>query len=125
MHGTRRCSPPRCSHRTPPPPPWSPRQSAGPCGDSAPVAAPAGWHRSSATTPTRPPAGCAGCASSPRRPEAGVMTSERVIVADDQKAARDGLCLILGLLGIEVPGAAASGTDAVRQAAAAVPGVIL
>ena len=53
------------------------------------------------------------------------MTSERVIVADDQKAARDGLCLILGLLGIEVPGAAASGTDAVRQAAAAVPGVIL
>jgi hypothetical protein len=28
------------------------------------------WHRSSATTPTRPPAGCAGCASSPRRREA-------------------------------------------------------
>jgi len=53
------------------------------------------------------------------------MTSERVIVADDQKAARDGLCLILGLLGIEVPGAAAGGTDAVRQAAAAVPGVVL
>jgi DNA-binding NarL/FixJ family response regulator len=53
------------------------------------------------------------------------MTSERVLVADDQKAARDGLRLMLALLGIEVPGAAAGGTDAARQAAAAVPGVIL
>jgi len=32
---------------------------------------------------------------------------------------------MLGLLGIEVLGAAAGGTDAVRQAAAAVPGVVL
>src|SRR5262252_1235868 len=125
MHGARRCSPPRCSHRTPPPPPWSPRPSAGPCGSSAPAAAPAGWPRSSATTPTRPPAGCAGCASSPSRPEPGVLTSERVLVADDHKAVRDGLRMILGLLAIEVPGAAAGGTDAARQAAAAVPGVIL
>src|SRR5215472_4936265 len=109
-----RCSPRRCSHRIPPPPPWSPRPSAGPCGSSAPVAAPAGWRRSSATTPTRPPAGCAGCASSPSRPEAGVLTSVRVLVADDQKVARDGLRLMLGLLGIEVIGEAAGGTDAVR-----------
>ena len=41
------------------------------------------------------------------------MTCVRVLVADDQKAARDGLRLMLGLLGIEVPGAAAAGTDAV------------
>jgi len=53
------------------------------------------------------------------------MTSVRVLVADDHKAARDGPRLILALPGIEVPGAAAGGTDAVRQAAAAVPGVIL
>src|SRR5215472_7572759 len=113
-----RCSPRRCSHRIPPPPPWSPRPSAGPCGSSAPVAAPAGWRRSSATTPTRPPAGCAGCASSPSRPEAGVLRSVRVLVAGDHKAVRDGLRLMLGLLGIKVPGAA-------RQAAAGVPGVVL
>jgi DNA-binding NarL/FixJ family response regulator len=49
----------------------------------------------------------------------------RVLVAADHKAVRDGLRLMLGLLGIEVPGAAAGGTDAARQAAAAVPGVIL
>jgi len=48
---------PRCSHRTPQPPTWSQRPSAAPCGSSASVAAPAGWHRSSATTPTRPAAG--------------------------------------------------------------------
>jgi DNA-binding NarL/FixJ family response regulator len=45
------------------------------------------------------------------------MTSERVLVADDQKAVRDGLRLMLGmlgLLGIEVIGEAAGGTDAVR-----------
>ena len=51
-----------------------------------------------------------------------------MLVAGDHKAVRDGLRLmlgLLGLLGIEVPGAAAGGTDAVRQAAAAVPGVIL
>jgi len=48
-----------------------------------------------------------------------------VLVADDHRAVRDGLHLMLGLLGMEVPGAAAGGTDAVRQAAAAVPGVVL
>jgi DNA-binding NarL/FixJ family response regulator len=53
------------------------------------------------------------------------MTSVRVLVAGDHKAVRDGLRLMLGLLGIEVAGAAAGGTDAVRQAAAAVPGVVL
>ena len=53
------------------------------------------------------------------------MTCVRVLVADDQKVVRDGLRLMLGLLGIEVAGAAAGGTDAVRQAAAAVPGVVL
>ena len=42
------------------------------------------------------------------------MTSVRVLVADDQKVVRDGLYLMLGLLGIEVPGAAA-----------AVPGAVL
>jgi DNA-binding NarL/FixJ family response regulator len=46
------------------------------------------------------------------------MTSVRVLVADDHKAVRDGLRLMLGLLGIEVIGAAADGTDTVRQAAA-------
>jgi DNA-binding NarL/FixJ family response regulator len=49
----------------------------------------------------------------------------RVLVAGDHKAVRDGLRLILGLLGIEVVGAAAGGTGAVRPAAAAVPGVVL
>ena len=50
----------------------------------------------------------------------------RVLVADDQKVVRDGLCLLLGLLpGIEVVGAAIDGADAVRQAAAAVPDVVL
>jgi len=52
------------------------------------------------------------------------MRSVRVLVAGDHKAVRDGLRLMLGLLGIEVAGAAAGGTDAVRQAAAAVPGVV-
>ena len=58
--GARRCSPPRCNHRTPQPPTWLPRQSAAPCGSSVSVVALAGWHRSSATTLRRPPAGCAG-----------------------------------------------------------------
>jgi DNA-binding NarL/FixJ family response regulator len=52
------------------------------------------------------------------------MRSARVLVAGDHTAVRDGLRLMLGLLGIEVPGAA-GGTGAVRQAAAAVPGVVL
>ena len=53
------------------------------------------------------------------------MRSVRVLVTDDQKVVGDGLRLMLGLLGIEVPGATAGGTDAVRQAAAAVPGAVL
>ena len=37
----------------------------------------------------------------------------RVLVADDQKVVRDGLCLLLGLLpGIEVIGTAIDGADA-------------
>jgi DNA-binding NarL/FixJ family response regulator len=39
----------------------------------------------------------------------------RVLVAADQKVVRDGLCLMLGLLGIEVLGTVAGGTDAARQ----------
>jgi DNA-binding NarL/FixJ family response regulator len=50
----------------------------------------------------------------------------RVLVADDQKVVRDGLSLLLGMLpGIEVVGTAVDGTDAVRQAAAAAPDVVL
>jgi DNA-binding NarL/FixJ family response regulator len=50
----------------------------------------------------------------------------RVLVADDQQVVRDGLCLLLGMLpGIEVVGAAVDGTDAVRQAVAIVPDVVL
>lgn len=50
----------------------------------------------------------------------------RVLVADDQKVVRDGLALMLGLVeGIEVVGTAVDGADAVRQAAAAHPDVVL
>jgi DNA-binding NarL/FixJ family response regulator len=50
----------------------------------------------------------------------------RVLVADDQKVVRDGLSLLLGLLpGIEVTGTAVDGADAVRQAAALAPDVVL
>jgi DNA-binding NarL/FixJ family response regulator len=50
----------------------------------------------------------------------------RVLVADDQKVVRDGLSLLLGMLpGVEVIGTAVDGTDAVRQAAAWVPDVVL
>lgn len=50
----------------------------------------------------------------------------RVLVADDQKVVRDGLALLLGLLpGVEVVGTAVDGTDAVRQAAAARPDIVL
>jgi DNA-binding NarL/FixJ family response regulator len=52
--------------------------------------------------------------------------SVRVLVADDQKVVRDGISLLLGMLpGIEVIGTAIDGTDAVRQAAAAGPDVVL
>lgn len=50
----------------------------------------------------------------------------RVLVADDQKIVREGLVSLIGLLpGIEVVGAAADGEDAVRQAAALKPDVVL
>lgn len=50
----------------------------------------------------------------------------RVLVADDQKVVRDGLALLLGMLpGVEVIGTAVDGADAVRQAAACVPDVVL
>ena len=50
----------------------------------------------------------------------------RVLVADDQKVVRDGLSLLLGMLpGVEVTGTAVDGADAVRQAAATGPDVVL
>jgi DNA-binding NarL/FixJ family response regulator len=50
----------------------------------------------------------------------------RVLVADDHRVARDGLTLLLGLLpGVEVIGTAVDGADAVRQAAATGPDVVL
>jgi len=50
----------------------------------------------------------------------------RVLVVDDQKVVRDGLTLLLGLLpGVEVIGTAVDGADAVRQAAATGPDVVL
>ena len=50
----------------------------------------------------------------------------RVLVADDQKVVRDGLSLLIGMLpGVEVVGTAVDGTDAVRQAAACAPDVVL
>ncbi len=50
----------------------------------------------------------------------------RVLVADDQKVVRDGLALMLALLpGIEVVGSAVDGDDAVRQACALSPDVVL
>jgi DNA-binding NarL/FixJ family response regulator len=54
------------------------------------------------------------------------MTVIRVLVADDQKVVRDGLCLLVGMLpGVEVIGAAVDGADAIRQAAQGVPDVVL
>lgn len=50
----------------------------------------------------------------------------RVLVAEDQKVVRDGLVALLRMLpGIEVAGAAADGDDAVRQALALAPDVVL
>ena len=50
----------------------------------------------------------------------------RVLIADDQKVVRDGVSLILSQLpGVEVVGAAADGEDAIRQALAAEPDVVL
>jgi DNA-binding NarL/FixJ family response regulator len=54
------------------------------------------------------------------------MTVIRVLVADDQRVVRDGLCALLGLLpGIEVIGAAVDGADAIRQVRRHVPDVVL
>jgi len=50
----------------------------------------------------------------------------RVLIADDQKVVRDGLAMMLGLLdGIDVIGTAVDGADAVRQATAQRPDVVL
>lgn len=50
----------------------------------------------------------------------------RVLVADDQKVVRDGLTMMLGLLGgIEVVGSAVDGADALRQVEACDPDVVL
>jgi len=49
-----------------------------------------------------------------------------VLVADDQKVVREGLCILLGMLpGIEVVGTAVDGADAVSQAMAAAPDIVL
>ena len=54
------------------------------------------------------------------------MTTIRVLVADDQKVVRDGLCLLVGMLpGVKVIGAAVDGEDAIRQARRDVPDVVL
>jgi DNA-binding NarL/FixJ family response regulator len=50
----------------------------------------------------------------------------RVLVADDQKVVRDGLCMLLGMLPeIEVVGTAMDGADAIRQAMATEPDIVL
>jgi DNA-binding NarL/FixJ family response regulator len=54
------------------------------------------------------------------------MTTIRVLVADDQKVVRDGLCLLVGMLpDVTVIGAAVDGEDAIRQARQDVPDVVL
>jgi DNA-binding NarL/FixJ family response regulator len=56
----------------------------------------------------------------------GPQAAVRVLVADDQKVVRDGLVVLVGMLpGIEVVGSAVDGTDAVRQALALLPDVVL
>lgn len=53
-------------------------------------------------------------------------TGVRVLIADDQKVVRDGLSMILGLLdGITVVGTAVDGADAIRQAWALNPDVVV
>jgi DNA-binding NarL/FixJ family response regulator len=59
------------------------------------------------------------------RTVSGPTRPVRVLVADDQEIVRDGLCLLLGMLGIEVIGSAVDGTDAVCQAVATEPDVVL
>jgi DNA-binding NarL/FixJ family response regulator len=56
----------------------------------------------------------------------GSAAPVHVLVADDQKVVRDGLCLLLGMLpGLEVIGTAVDGNDAVYQAMTAVPDIVL
>jgi DNA-binding NarL/FixJ family response regulator len=56
----------------------------------------------------------------------GAARPVRVLVADDQKVVRDGLCVLLGMLPeIEVTGTAVDGDDAVRQAVSAAPDVVI
>jgi DNA-binding NarL/FixJ family response regulator len=58
--------------------------------------------------------------------DTGVSSPIRVLVADDQRVVRDGLVLLLGLLPqVEVVGTAANGEEAVDQAAAQQPDVVL
>ncbi len=65
-------------------------------------------------------------AASPAGGSPSVEAPVRVLVADDQKIVREGLVTLMGLLpGIEVVGAAIDGDDAVRQAAALRPDVVL
>lgn len=68
-------------------------------------------------------------ATAPPRPTAsleGPPTPVRVLVADDQKTVRDGLCVLLGMLPeVEVVGAAIDGTDAIRQARNVAPDIVL
>jgi DNA-binding NarL/FixJ family response regulator len=50
----------------------------------------------------------------------------RVVVADDQRVVRDGLCMLLGLIdGLEVVGTAADGREAIELAARERPDVVL
>jgi DNA-binding NarL/FixJ family response regulator len=65
-------------------------------------------------------------AASPAGGSSSAEAPVRVLVADDQKIVREGLVTLMGLLpGIEVVGAAIDGDDAVRQAAALRPDVVL
>ena len=112
---------------------WSPSEvvaevvDAG--GDRVPAGLPSGGYGLAGLAER---AALAGGRSTPGRPPtAGASRSRcrsalRVLVADDQKVVRDGLALLLGLLdGIEVVGTAIDGADAVRQAVAADPDVVL
>ena len=55
----RRCSPPACSDQMRRASALWRRRSGSPCGSSVPMAAPAGWRKSSATIRRQPPSACA------------------------------------------------------------------